>query len=201
MERDPWEFTLPVWTSPEFSPAALIGVGIPLFIVTMASQNLPGIAAIRVGGYEAPVSRIIGCTGIATFLLAPFGAFGINLAAITAAFVVGPEAHPDPRRRYWAPVCAGFFYLLIGIFGATVAGLFAAFPRELVLAVGGLALLATLGNALSSALAEERYREASALTFFVTLSGITLIGIGSAFWGIVAGAMVLALHRRPSSTV
>jgi benzoate membrane transport protein len=201
MERVPWEFTLPVWTSPEFSPAALIGVGIPLFIVTMASQNLPGIAAIRVGGYEAPVSRIIGCTGIATFLLAPFGAFGINLAAITAAFVVGPEAHPDPRRRYWAPVCAGFFYLLIGIFGATVAGLFAAFPRELVLAVGGLALLATIGNALSSALAEERYREASALTFFVTLSGITLIGIGSAFWGIVAGAMVLALHRRPSSTV
>jgi benzoate membrane transport protein len=201
MERVPWEFTLPVWTSPEFSPAALIGVGIPLFIVTMASQNLPGIAAIRVGGYEAPVSRIIGATGITTFLLAPFGAFGINLAAITAAFVVGPEAHPDPRRRYWAPVCAGVFYLLIGIFGATVAGLFAAFPRELVLAVGGLALLATIGNALSSALAEERYREASALTFFVTLSGITLLGIGSAFWGIVAGAIVLALHRRPSSTV
>lgn len=195
MERVPWEFTLPVWMPPEFSPAALIGVGIPLFIVTMASQNLPGIAAIRVGGYEAPVSRIIGVTGIATFLLAPFGAFGINLAAITAAFVVGPEAHPDPGRRYWAPVCAGLFYLLIGVFGATVAGLFSAFPRELVLAVGGLALLATIGNALSSALAGERFREASVMTFFVTLSGVTLLGIGSAFWGIVAGALVLAMRR------
>jgi len=196
MEKVPWEFTMPVWTSPEFSGAALIGVGIPLFIVTMASQNLPGIAAIRVGGYEAPVSKIIGWTGVTTFLLAPFGAFGINLAAITAAFVVGPEAHPDPRRRYWAPVSAGVFYLLIGIFGATVAGLFAAFPREFVLAIGGLALLATIGNALSAALVGERFREASIMTFFVTLSGITLLGIGSAFWGIVAGGIVAALMQR-----
>ena len=196
LEGVPWHLTVPVWTTPEFSLPVLIGVGIPLFIVTMASQNLPGIAAIRVGGYEVPVSKIIGWTGVATFLLAPFGAFGINLAAITAAFVVGPEAHPDPKRRYWAPVCAGFVYLLIGVFGATVAGLFAAFPRELVLAVGGLALLATIGNALSAALGGERYREASAMTFFVTLSGITLLGIGSAFWGIVAGGIVLSLHRR-----
>ncbi|WP_035608901.1 benzoate/H(+) symporter BenE family transporter [Haloferula sp. BvORR071] len=195
-EKVPWNITVPVWMNPEFSVGALIGVGIPLFIVTMASQNLPGIAAIRVGGYEAPVSKVIGWTGIATFLLAPFGAFGINLAAITAAFVVGPEAHPNPARRYWAPVCSGFFYLLVGLFGATVAGLFAAFPRELVLAIGGLALLATIGNALSAALGEERYREASALTFFVTLSGITLLGIGSAFWGIVAGGVVLALAKR-----
>jgi len=196
LESVPWGLTKPVWTSPEFSLAALIGVGIPLFIVTMASQNLPGIAAIRVGGYEAPVSKIVGWTGVTTFLLAPFGAFGINLAAITAAFVVGPEAHPDPARRYWAPVSAGFFYLLVGVFGATVAGLFSAFPRELILAVGGLALLSTIGNALAAALVSERFREASAMTFFVTLSGITLMGIGSAFWGIVAGGIVLALQRR-----
>lgn len=196
LESVPWKITTPVWTTPEFSFAALLGVGIPLFIVTMASQNLPGIAAIRVGGYEAPVSRIVGWTGVTNFLLAPFGAFGINLAAITAAFVVGPEVHPDPKRRYWAPVSAGLFYLLIGVFGATVAGLFAAFPRELVLAVGGLALLATIGNALSAALGDERFREASVMTFFVTLSGITLLGIGSAFWGIVAGGIVLALHKK-----
>jgi benzoate membrane transport protein len=196
LESVPWNITTPVWITPEFSMAALIGVGIPLFIVTMASQNLPGIAAIRVGGYEAPISKIIGWTGVATFLLAPFGAFGINLAAITAAFVVGPEAHPDPARRYWAPVCAGFVYLLVGIFGATVAGLFAAFPRELVLAVGGLALLATIGNALSAALGDEDFREASAMTFFVTLSGITLLGIGSAFWGIVAGGIVFLIRKR-----
>ncbi len=196
MELVPWKITMPVWTSPEWSLPALLGTGIPLFIVTMASQNLPGIAAIRVGGYEAPVSRIIGWTGVSTFVLAPFGAFGINLAAITAAFCVGPEAHPDPRRRYWAPVCAGFFYLLIGVFGATVAGLFAAFPRELVLAVAGLALLATIGNALAAALSDEGYREASAMTFFVTLSGITLLGVGAAFWGIVAGGVMLALRRK-----
>jgi benzoate membrane transport protein len=197
MEVVPWKITTPVWVSPEWSVPALIGTGIPLFIVTMASQNLPGIAALRVGGYEAPVSRIIGWTGVSTFLLAPFGAFGINLAAITAAFCVGPEAHPDPARRYWAPVSAGVFYLLIGFFGATVAGLFAAFPKELVLAVAGLALLTTIGNALSAALGDEDYREASVMTFFVTLSGITLLGIGAAFWAIVAGGVVLALRRKP----
>jgi benzoate membrane transport protein len=196
MDLVPWTLTTPVWVTPEWSVPALIGTGIPLFIVTMASQNLPGIAALRVGGYEAPVSRIIGWTGVSTFLLAPFGAFGINLAAITAAFCVGPEAHPDPKRRYWAPVWAGVFYLLIGLFGATVAGLFAAFPKEMVLAVAGLALLTTIGNALSAALADEGYREASVMTFFVTLSGITLLGIGAAFWAIVAGGIVLALRRK-----
>jgi benzoate membrane transport protein len=194
MDLVPWNLTSPV--TPEWSVPVLIGTGIPLFIVTMASQNLPGIAAIRVGGYEAPVSRIIGWTGVSTFLLAPFGAFGINLAAITAAFCVGPEAHPDPKRRYWAPVCAGVVYLLVGLFGATVAGLFAAFPKEMVLAVAGLALLTTIGNALSAALADEGYREASVMTFFVTLSGITLLGIGAAFWAIVAGGIVLAMRRK-----
>lgn len=200
LQQVPWHLTQPVWTNPEFSAAALLGVGIPLFIVTMASQNLPGLAAIRAGGYEAPVSRIIGWTGIATLVFAPFGGFALNLAAITAAFCVGPEAHPDPSRRYWAPVCAAGFYLLLGLFGATVAGLFAAFPRELVLAIAGLALLSTIANSLSSALAEGRFREAAAMTFFVTLSGLTLLDIGSAFWGITAGALVLAVQglRRDS---
>ena len=196
MDLVPWSLTTPVWVTPEWSVQALIGTGIPLFIVTMASQNLPGIAALRVGGYEAPVSPIIGWTGVSSFLLAPFGAFGINLAAITAAFCVGPEAHPDPQRRYWAPVCAGVFYLLVGLFGATVAGLFAAFPKEMVHAVAGLALLTTIGNALSAALADEGYREAAVMTFFVTLSGITLLGIVAAFWAIIAGAIVLALRRK-----
>lgn len=195
LESVPWKITLPVWTSPQFTLGTIIGVAIPLFIVTMASQNLPGVSAIRVSGYEPPVSKIIGWTGITTFLLAPFGAFTVNLAAITAAFCVGPEAHPDPKRRYWAPVWAGVFYLIVGIFGATVTALFFAFPRELVLAVAGLALLATIGNALASALTDEKYREASAMTFFVTLSGITLAGIGAAFWGIVAGTVVLGLQK------
>lgn len=196
LETVPWQFTLPLWTTPDFAPAALLGVGIPLFIVTMASQNLPGIAAIRVGGYEAPVSRIIGWTGVASFVFAPFGAFGLNLAAITAAFCVGPEAHPDPRRRYWAPLCAALFYLLIGVFGATVAGLFSAFPRELVLALAGLALLTTIANALAAALGDEGCREGAAITFLVTVSGLGFGGVGSAFWGIVAGGIALALRRR-----
>lgn len=190
----PWGMTTPVWMGPEFSVATLLGTGIPLFIVTMASQNLPGIAALRVGGYTPPVSKIIGWTGVSNLLLAPFGAFALNLAAITAAFCVGPEAHPDKERRYWAPVFAGILYLLIGVFGATVTALFAAFPRELILSVAGLALLTTIGNALASALGED-HREASVMTFFVTLSGITVAGIGSAFWGIVAGSVVLALRK------
>ncbi len=194
MELVPWKITTPVWTSPEFSFAALLGTGVPLFIVTMASQNLPGIATIRVGGYDPPVSSSVGWTGVGTFVLAPFGAFSLSIAAISAAFCVGPDAHPDRARRYWAPVCAGVFYLLIGIFGATVAGLLAAFPHELILAVAGLALLGIIGNALSAAL-EERYREASIMTFFITLSGITLAGIGSAFWGMVAGVILLVLRR------
>lgn len=195
LEEIPWKVTHPVWTSPEFTFGTLMGVAIPLFIVTMASQNLPGVSAIRVGGYEPPVSKIIGWTGITTLVLAPFGCFAVNLAAITAAFCVGPEAHPDPRRRYWAPLWAGVFYGIIGIFGATVTALFVAFPRELVLAIAGLALLTTIGNALAAALTDEKYREASAMTFFVTLSGITLAGIGAAFWGIVAGGVMLALKR------
>ncbi|BCU76725.1 benzoate transporter [Luteolibacter sp. LG18] len=194
LEAVPWTVTLPVWTTPEFTAGTLLGVALPLFIVTMASQNLPGVSAIRVGGYEPPVSKVIGWTGVTTLLLAPFGCFSVNLAAITAAFCTSPEAHPDPKRRYWAPVCAGLFYVLIGVFGATVAGLFAAFPKELVLAVAGLALLTTIANGLALSLGDERYREASAMTFFVTLSGIKLAGIGSAFWGIVAGVVVLALR-------
>ncbi|MGC4016238.1 MAG: benzoate/H(+) symporter BenE family transporter [Luteolibacter sp.] len=194
LEAVPWSITLPVWMAPEFGAGPLLGVAVPLFIVTMASQNLPGVSAIRLAGYEPPLSKVIGWTGITTLLLATFGCFSVNLAAITAAFCTSPEAHPDPKRRYWAPVCAGLFYLLIGVFGATVAGLFAAFPKELVLAVAGLALLTTIANGLALSLGEERYREASAMTFFVTLSGIALAGIGSAFWGMVAGLIVLGLR-------
>ena len=201
LDSVPLEFTRPVWIAPEFTLATLIGTGLPLFIVTMASQNLPGIAAIRVGGYDAPVSPIIGWSGVSNFLFAPFGAFAVNLAAVTAAFCVGPDAHPDPKRRYWAAVSAGTFYLLIGIFGATVVALFAAFPNEMVLMLAGLALLATIGNALSSALGDVSYREASIMTFFVTLSGITLLGIGSAFWGIVAGGIVLVLRKGTQAAV
>jgi benzoate membrane transport protein len=189
----------PVWVTPQFSLGSLVGVALPLFIVTMASQNLPGVAAQRAAGYAVPVSPVTTATGLVTLLLAPFGAFAINLAAITAAICMSPEAHADPARRYTAPVMAGVFYTLLGLAGGAVAGLLAAFPRELVAAVAGLALLGTIAGGLALALKDERHRDAAALTFLVTLSGVSVAGVGSAFWGVVAGSVALAVqHWRPA---
>ncbi|MBD1997809.1 benzoate/H(+) symporter BenE family transporter [Leptolyngbya sp. FACHB-541] len=185
----------PVLTTPRFSLSALIGVALPLFVVTMASQNVPGVAVIRASGYTVPISPLIGWTGATTLVLAPFGAFALNLAAITAAICMGREAHEDPARRYVAAIAAGVFYLIIGLFGGTVGSIFAAFPQELVLAIAGLALLGTIGNGLLTALIQEKEREPALITFLVTASGITLFGVGSAFWGLVAGGLAIAISQ------
>lgn len=191
------ELAHPEFVRPAWSMASAIGVALPLFVVTMASQNVPGVATMRASGYSPPISPIIGATGVATLLLAPFGAFALNLAAITAAICMGREAHEDPARRYVASVAAGVFYLVLGVFGATVGALFAAFPRELVLAIAGLALFGTIGGALAQAVADEHEREPALITFLVTASGLTLVGVGSAFWGLVAGAIArFVLQRR-----
>lgn len=190
-----FELAVPVFTMPAISIGALVGVALPLFVVTMASQNVPGVAVMRASGYTVRVSAPIGWTGVATLLLAPFGAFALNLAAITAAICMGREAHEDPARRYVAAVAAGMFYLVVGVFGATVAALFAAFPKELVLAVAGLALSGTIANGLVSAMADEHEREAALVTFLVTASGYTMHGVGSAFWGLAAGLFALAVMR------
>ena len=195
MESVHLEFARPAFVTPSLSLPALIGVALPLFVVTMASQNVPGVAVIRASGYQVPLSPVIGWTGIANFMLAPFGAFAINLAAITAAICMGREAHEDPARRYVASVAAGVFYLLIGLFGATVGAVFAAFPKELVLVIAGLALFGTIGNGLAAALGNEREREAALVTFLVTASGLSLFGIGSAFWGLVGGVTALLLLK------
>jgi len=189
-------WTAPVFVMPTFSLPALVGIGLPLFVVTMASQNLPGVAAQRASGYEIPVSPVVGTTGLASLLLAPFGGYALNLAAITAAICMGREAHEDPARRYTASAMAGVFYIALGLAGGAVAGLLAAFPPELVAAVAGLALLGTIAGGLSTALAHEAHRDAALLTFVVTLSGLTVAGIGSAFWGVVAGSVALAFQRR-----
>ncbi|MCW0368626.1 Inner membrane protein YdcO [Xanthomonas sacchari] len=186
----------PVLVWPTLSWQALFGIALPLFVVTMTSQNLPGVAAIRACGYAVPISPTIGWIGVVNTLLAPFGAYGLNLAAITAAICMGREAQEDPQRRYMAAVFAGVFYLLIGVFGATVAAAFAAFPRELVMAIAGIALFGTIGNSLASALREEREREPALIAFLVTASGLSLFGIGAALWGLLAGATTLALWRR-----
>jgi benzoate membrane transport protein len=185
----------PVWVTPRFTVGAVIGVALPLFVVTMASQNVPGVAVIRASGYTVPISPVIGWTGLANLVLAPLGGFTVNLAAITAAICMGREAHEDPRRRYVAAVFAGLFYLIVGIFGATVVALFLAFPPELVAAIAGLALLATIGNGLAAAVGTENQREPALVTFLVTASGIAPAGIGSAFWGLVAGVVTLAILR------
>jgi benzoate membrane transport protein len=194
------EWTRPVFTMPVFSVTALVGIGLPLFVVTMASQNLPGVAAQRASGYETPVSPVVGATGLASLVFAPFGGYAFNLAAITAAICMGREAHEDPTKRYTASAMAGVFYIALGLSGGAVAGLLQAFPRELVAAVAGLALLGTIAGGLAAALKDEHHRDAALLTFVVTLSGLTIAGIGSAFWGVVAGGAALAFQRRAHLT-
>ncbi len=184
-----WKLATPVITTPEFNPATLISIGIPLFIVTMTSQNIPGVAVLRAHGYEPPISATVSWTGLASLILAPVGGYALNLAAITAAICMGQDVDPDPKKRYWASVSGGALYLLLGLFGATVSALFLAFPKELVLAIAGLALLGTIGNSLRTALSHDEDREASLITFLVAASGVTLFGIGGAFWALVAGIL------------
>lgn len=193
--RVQWELALPVFTMPQFTWQAFVSLALPLFVVTMASQNMPGVAVIRATGYDLPVSRLVSMTGIATLLLAPFGAFALNFSAITAAICMGPEAHEDKAKRYTAAVVCGAFYMVIGIFGAVVTGLLIAFPQELVLAIAGLALLGSIGGGLASALKDETHREAALITFLVTLSGVVIAGVGSAFWGVAAGVVALFVQK------
>jgi len=185
----------PIFVMPELSIAALASVAVPLFIVTMASQNVPGVAVLRAAGYDPPVSPLITWTGVSALVLAPFGAFSMNLAAIVAAIGMGKDAHEDPSKRYVAGVSFGFFFLVFGLLGATVASVFAVFPKEMILALAGLALLNTIGSGLASAVKDEARREPAIITFLITASGLHLLGIGAAFWGIVAGLLAsLVLH-------
>jgi benzoate membrane transport protein len=201
-----FELALPVFTEPHFTWSAAISLALPLFVVTMASQNLPGVAVIAAAGYGRtatqrgiPVSGMITLTGLVTLVLAPFGAYALNFAAITAAICMGREAHPDPDKRYTAAVSCGALYILIGIFGAAITGVLTAFPKELIAAIAGLALLGTIGSALSTALRDEFHREAALITFLVTLSGVVIAGVGSAFWGVIAGSLALLVQRAGKS--
>lgn len=187
------EVAMPVWTTPSFSIAATVSIGIPLFVVAMTSQNMPGVAVLRADGYQVPASPLITATGIISLITAPFGAHGINLAAISAAICTGPHAHEDRDKRYTAAIWCGVFYAIAGVFGATLAALFAAFPRELVLSIAALALFGSIINGLTVAMNEPKEREAALITFMVTASGLTLFSIGSAFWGIVAGVLTLLI--------
>lgn len=191
-----WSLAVPIWTWPEFNLGLLIGVGLPLFIVTMSSQNVPGMAILRSTGHsQAPVSTILSWTGGLNVLFAPLGAFTLNLAAITAAICASEEAHPEPNKRYIAGVFTGIFNILAGLFGATVVSLFAAFPAAMISALAGLALLGIIGTSLQSTFEQPIYRDAALVTFLVTASGVSLFNIASAFWGITIGLGALAISR------
>ncbi|MFK3659046.1 benzoate/H(+) symporter BenE family transporter [Scandinavium sp. NPDC088450] len=192
-------FVTPRFIAPEFNLPLLVSVGIPFFLVTMASQNAPGIATMKASGYSAPVSMLMVVTGGIALLFSPFGVFSICIAAITAAICQSPEAHPDPSERWKAAVSAGGFYVLAGIFGGSITSLMAALPVAWVQMLAGLALLGTISGSLVQALANDKERDAAIVTFLVTASGVTLMGVGSAFWGLVAGGVcfsVLSLARR-----
>jgi benzoate membrane transport protein len=182
--------------SPEFHWHTLLSIGLPLFFVTMASQNLPGVAVIKASGYPVPIPKIITYTGIATVLLAPFGVFGLNLSAITAAMAMGEEAHPDRNKRYLAALWTGGFYFVIGISSWLITDLFLRLPSLYVVGLAGLALIPTITKGLHTALEHEQEREAALVTFVITASGLKLWGIGAAFWGGVAGIICLLVWRK-----
>jgi benzoate membrane transport protein len=180
------------FTMPAFSVGSLIGLGVPLYLVTMASQNLPGAAVLATYGYEAPMRPVLLSTGAATVLGAPFGGFSVNLAAITAALAAGPDAHPLPERRWIASVTAGGAYLVFGLCAGSATLLLAAAPPLLIEAVAGLALLGALSGALGAAMADPGRREAAMVAFAVSASGITVAGVSAPFWGLLAGLTTLA---------
>ncbi|EIB98860.1 benzoate/H(+) symporter BenE family transporter [Pantoea sp. M_5] len=194
----PLSVMLPEPVMPHFTLTTLLGIGVPYFLVTMASQNAPGIATLQAHGYRAPVSALMSWTGLTALLLSPFGGFSVCVAAITAAICMSDEVDPDPQQRWRAAVLAGIFYLLAGASGALIAVLFSALPGVLIEALAGLALLATLGGSLQRALEQPAERDSALITFLITASGVSLLGIGPAFWGLVGGiiAHLLLVRRR-----
>ncbi|MFD0760082.1 benzoate/H(+) symporter BenE family transporter [Arthrobacter ulcerisalmonis] len=182
-----------VWTPPTFTLQALAGIALPLFVVTMASQNVPGVAVLRSFGYETPWRPSMLVTGAGTMLGAPFGGHAINLAALSAALAAGEEAGSNRDRRWVAAFTSGFAYLVLAAFSTALVTLVSAAPAGMLEAVAGLALLGTLASAISSALADPSDRIAPAITFLLAASGLAFAGIGSAFWALLAGLAVRAL--------
>ncbi|WP_297122807.1 benzoate/H(+) symporter BenE family transporter [uncultured Enterobacter sp.] len=186
----------PGFIAPAFTFTSLVSVGLPFFLVTMASQNAPGFATMKASGYTLPVSPLIVFTGALALLLSPFGVYSICIAAITAAICQSPDAHPDASRRWLAAMAAGVFYLLAGIYGGSIAGLMSALPLSWLQTLAGLALLGTISGSLAQAMNNVGERDAAVVTFLVTASGVTLLGVGSAFWGLVIGGVCYSVLSR-----
>lgn len=188
-------FVTPTVIMPSFSLASVISISVPLFVVTMASQNVPGVAVLKANDYHPPASPLFRDTGVFSLLAAPFGGHAVNLAAITASMCAGPDAHADPARRYWAAVASGVFYVIFGAFAGAVIVIADLAPPIIITAVAGLALLGAFGGSLSAALAVTRDREAALVTFLLSASGMSFLGVGGAFWGLVAGGGMYFLMR------
>ena len=183
----------PVFTMPAFSLNALLSVALPLFLITLTGQYMPGMLVLRNDGFRTSANPIVTVTGLGSLLMAPFGSHAFNIAAITAAICTGREAHEDPSKRWIAGIAAGVFYVLVGVFGVTLAAVFMAFPTTFITTLAGLALLGTIGGSLAGAMADPKAREASLITFLAAAANITLLGIGGAFWGLVIGLLAHAV--------
>jgi benzoate membrane transport protein len=197
------ELVTPQWISPAWSWSSTFSLALPLVLTTLAGQVLPGMAVLKGAGYRSPVRPILVANSLASLLVALSGGITIAIASITAAICTGRDAHEDPSRRYIAGIANGLFYLAGGLFGGTIVLLFASLPRELVATLAGLALLGAIGTNLAGVIAAEDHREASLITFLATASGMTVLGLGSAFWGIVIGMLAYGVlhHRsRPAPT-
>lgn len=197
-----WRLTEFVWTTPAFSAQAAVSLGIPLFVVAMASQNLPGLAILQAAGYRPPASRLVAATGLLGLLAAPFGAHSVTMGAISAAICTGPEAHPDAGKRYIAAATYGLGYVALSVVAGAVAVFFQALPPALLAALAGLALLGTIMGGMAAAMANPQRREAALITLLATASGFSFWGIGSAFWGLAAGLAAHAAfeYRRASAS-
>lgn len=190
----------PVFEVPQFSLGSLLGVALPLFVITLTGQYMPGMLVLRNDGFKTSANPILTVTGLGSLLMAPFGAHAFNVAAITAAICTGKDAHEDPSKRYIAGLVCGALYVMVGIFGVTLATLFMVLPRTFVTTLAGLALLGAIGGSLANAMVDARTRETALITFLATAANVTLLGVGGAFWGLVAGLVVhLLIHggRKP----
>lgn len=190
-----WSLAQPVWMAPEFSWSSILGLAFPLFVINMASQYLPGIAMIQSYGYKPHINQLIGWTGLSQTLLAPFGCYSVNIAAISAAISLDDQVHPDPAKRYIAGMSCGFFYILVGLFAATLTSLLMSFPQVFITALAGIALFGTIGHNIALAFHEIEEREAALMTFLFSASGVQFLGIGSAFWGLIFGIIVMLVFK------
>lgn len=192
-------FAYPVFTEPSFSLNAVLSIALPLFLITLTGQYMPGLLILKNDGFKTDAKPIIAITGLGSFIMAPFGSHAFNLAAITAAICTGEESCEDPSKRWIAGISASIFYILVGIFGVTLAALFSAFPAVFISTLAGLALLSTIAGSLANAMSENSTREAAMITFIATAANINLFGIGGAFWGLVLGLVsyfVLNFNKR-----